>query len=332
MYFPSEEARRYVQRKLLPEARRRGVAEELRGWRWAEPPLLPVYAPPLAVYEVAGKYCASGRDVYLRRVERLSAPPNRGMVEGRTLHALVADLLVEAKRLIYQHGSACVAALDGLREYPLPRVDALALEPGARRELEAKLQAVRAYEARRIVARVEEVLARQPRAGADALAVLALPVHTEVKLDGTYLGLSPHLSADGLMLAELLVADLKFGPREEFHRLTTAGYALVWESLYEVPVDVGCVVYVEVRAGRVSVERDYHPIDDELRQWFIEERDEKQRLVAEAIDPGLPARCPRTCPYWRVCHVGEEAPPASTESLAAANRDEELVSAASLAP
>jgi CRISPR-associated protein Csa1 len=178
---------------------------------------------------------------------------------------------------------------------------------------------VRAYEARRIVERVQDMLARQPHAGPDALVALALPVSLEVKLNGTYLGLSAHLSADGVLANEAMVADLKFGPREEFHRLTTTGYALVWESLYGVPVEVGCIVYVNVRRGRVVIERDYHVIGDELRHWFVEERDEKMRLVSEELDPGLPATCPATCPYLRVCRPQETSAPAASVEPVSAN-------------
>jgi CRISPR-associated protein Csa1 len=317
MYFPSDEERRYLHRRLLVEARHQGVAEELRGWRWPEPPVQPVYDAPLGVYEVAGKYCPTGRDVYLRRVMRVVAPPNRGMVEGRLLHQLAAELLVEAKSLIYQHGSNCLAALDGLRFHPHPPIDTPAPE-SQHAELRAKFDAVRAFQVRCIVDRVQDVLARHPHVGADALAALALPVHLEVRLNGTYLGLSPHLSADAVLFADHVVADLKFGPREPFHRLTTAGYALTLESLYEVPIDVGCIVYVGFRNGRVTIDRDYHLIGDELRQWFLQEREEKARLVAEEIDPGVPRECSRSCPYLRVCHPEQDSVPApAAEPLAA---------------
>ena len=71
MYFASAEEQRWVQRGLLPEARRQPVAEELRGWSWHQPPLKPVYDRPLGVYEVAGKYCPTGRDLFLRRVQEV---------------------------------------------------------------------------------------------------------------------------------------------------------------------------------------------------------------------------------------------------------------------
>ncbi|MBM7623691.1 CRISPR-associated protein Cas4 [Sporohalobacter salinus] len=49
------------------------------------------------------------------------------------------------------------------------------------------------------------------------------------------------------------------------------------------------------------LKKDFQIIDDELRQWFIEERDEKMRLIAEEIDPGLSDKCYQNCPYWEEC-------------------------------
>ena len=306
MYFASAEEQRWVQRGLLPEARRQPVAEELRGWNWDRSPLKPIYDRPLGVYEIAGKYCPTGRDVFLRRVERAQAAPNTGMLEGRRLHQVVAEVLTEAKRLIYTHGAASIPFLESLAG-AVGMYQADDAPPMAEADLlSTKARALRAFELRRIVERVEAVLAHQPYVQADALAMLALPVNVEIKLDGRFLGLSEHLAADAIAFPDVAVLDLKFGPRESFHRLTTAGYALVLESLFEKPIDVGCIVYARFVNGRVVIDRDFHIIGDELRQMFVEERDEKARLVAEEIDPGLPEVCPRTCPYLRTCHGGEQ--------------------------
>ncbi len=143
---------------------------------------------------------------------------------------------------------------------------------------------------------------RQPHIGTDSLVNLALPVIVEQKLDGTFLGLSRHLSADAFVWSEPMVLDIKFGRKEQFHRLSTTGYALVMESIYEYPVNLGCLAYVSFSDGMVMVEREFHLIDDELRQWFIESRDERARLVEEEIDPGLPEKCPASCPFYRHCH------------------------------
>jgi CRISPR-associated protein Csa1 len=107
---------------------------------------------------------------------------------------------------------------------------------------------------------------------------------------------------------------------------------VVLESLFEKPVDVGCVVYARFMNGRVVIERDFHLIGDELRQMFIEERDEKARLVAEELDPGLPAACPPTCPCLRTCHPSEQRRVEVLRSPASANLVERAGSEAVAAP
>jgi CRISPR-associated protein Csa1 len=304
MYFLSEEERRYVLRKLLPEARREPVHEELRGWSWHQPPLAPIYEAPLGLWEVAGHYCQTGRDLFWRRVEGQRVAPNAAMIAGGVLHAVVTGLILAAKQVIYAHGRACVEPLSALRP-PSPAgddVDRLADEP--RRVLAMQAEMLAGFERRQIVGRVEDILARQPHIGTDALVAWALPVVVDQRLDGRFLGLSSHLSADAFAFGEPMIADLKFGPRRPFHRLTTTGYALVLESLTEMPIDIGCVVYVSFEEGALRLERDFHRLDDELRQWFIEARDERMRLVEEGIDPGRPADCPEDCPYAELCAHG----------------------------
>jgi len=295
MYFLSEEEKRLLLRKLLPQARGKGVAEELRGWNWDKPPLSPIYGVKLGIFEVAGKYCPTGRDLYLRRVLEAKPPPSPAMSEGTILHKVLCDMIVEAKRIIYNHGSKC---LEELKKLSPPEN----LFRDGDEDLCQKVNKLWDFEHRRILSRVEEILTRQPYVGVDSLVALALPVTVEQRLDGSFLGLSSHLSADAFIFSEPMMVDIKFGKPQKFHRLGTTGYALVMESLYEYPINVGCVVYVSFRDDGLSIERDFHLIDDELRQWFIEERDERMRIVEEEIDPGFAESCPRTCFCWRECH------------------------------
>lgn len=301
MYFLSEDERKYVLRKLLPEARRQDVAEELRGWNWHQPPLSAVYQPRLGVYEIAGQYCGTGRDVYLRHVSNVRAAPNEEMVQGSLLHHVVAQVLVEAKRAIYREGISCVDAIERM-ELDWTIIERSVNGGESAEALKEKAEALWRFERRRIVARIEEVLSQQPHIGVDGLASMAVPVTVEQRLDGRFLGLSAKLAVDAFHLAEPMVMDIKFGEPRSFHRLTTAGYALVLESLYEHPVTLGCIVYPRYRDGRWSIERDFHLIGDELRQAFIESRDERARLVEEEIDPGLPEECPKNCSFLKTCH------------------------------
>jgi CRISPR-associated protein Csa1 len=82
------------------------------------------------------------------------------------------------------------------------------------------------------------------------------------------------------------------------------GYALVFESVHEVPVDVCCIVYLSIENERITVRKDLFFANDELRQWWIEERDKKLEIVGERKDPGKPERsqCGEDCMYFNVCY------------------------------
>ncbi|TDA68817.1 MAG: type I-A CRISPR-associated protein Cas4/Csa1 [Clostridia bacterium] len=254
---------------------------------------------------VLDTYCPTGRDVYLRRVAKVKAPPNLAMVEGTILHAAVADVLVAAKKVIYSCGVGDYCRIvENIERHPLLDLGPweAQLGPEERAAVKDRVELVTTFEKTRILARLQETLSRQPYIGEDSLVNLTVPVVVEQKLDGSFVGLSSYLSTDAYIFTEPMVLDLKFGERRDFHRLTTTGYGMVMESVWEFPVNLGCIVYVEFRNDRLLVTRDIHVISDELRQQFIDARDEKSRMVEEEIDPGVAGECYATCPYYSVCH------------------------------
>jgi CRISPR-associated protein Csa1 len=310
MYYLSEDERKHLLKGLLPKTRRTEVAEELRGWNWPEPPIEPPYPVRLALYEVAGGYCPTGRDVYLRHVHGVKSEPSPAMIRGALFHAVLASVTLEAKRLIYRHGveehRRILEDLSKLAEDPGfgPHVKQHLdrLEPGGREEAVRQARILRDFEVHRIIARMQDIMVRQPHIGTDSLACQTIPVVVEQKLDGRFLGLSSQLSVDAYTSFEMMILDTKFARHRDFHRLTTTGYAMAYEALTEYPVNIGCIVYARLDGDRLTVEKDFHIIDDELRQWFIEERDEKARMVYEELDPGLPSDCPAWCSYHAACH------------------------------
>jgi len=309
MYFLSEQERKQLLKGLLPKTRRTEVADELRGWNWPEPPIEPVYPVRLALYEVAGRYCPTGRDVYLRHVHGVKTEPTVPMIQGALFHAVISYVLLQTKRLIYLHGveryREVLGQLSRLAEGDTLGEEAdrhLRRLPEADREqVREKARVLRDFEVTQVMARIQDILVRQPYIGTDSLASLAVPVVVEQKLDGSFIGLSSQLSVDAYTSLEMMILDTKFAQKRDFHRLTTTGYAMVCEAVYEYPINIGCVVYGRFAGDRLVVEKDFHVIDDELRQWFLEERDQKSRFVYEEMDPGVADNCPAWCSYRTTC-------------------------------
>ncbi|WP_003544840.1 type I-A CRISPR-associated protein Cas4/Csa1 [Desulfotomaculum nigrificans] len=303
MYFLSDEEKKHLLKNYLPRSRQADTAEELRGWNWHQPPLLPPYETKLGAYEIAGAYCPSNRDLYLRRVQKIKSLPSLAMIRGYFLHDVLVKELSRAKKIIYHRGvpgyKEIFNDLEQGQDYKLP--DQFQVNKKDKLYLEKEADIIAKFERQRLAAKIHDVLVKQPYIGEDSLVNLAVPVVLEQKLDGSFLGMSSHLSVDAYTFSEPMVMDLKFGEKRKFHRLQTTAYALAMEAVYEFPVNLGCIVYAKIKDDRLIIEKDIHIIDDELRQWFVEERDEKLRMIEEEIDPGV-KECPDSCHIRQLCH------------------------------
>lgn len=283
MFMPTAEEKKRLLRGTIPRARKLGVDDTLRGWSWPSPPLLSPYEVPLGLAEVANAYCATGRDLYARRDLDASPEPNEKMLLGGALHEAFRNWTVHAKKSLYHHGAeAPEQAIQDIRAFPDPEL------PEAR--------VLVSYEADALEFRLREALGQFPRIQTDALVAQVLPVTLGAMLDGAFLGLSRRLSTDLLNLGEPCILNVIFNDeKRDFHPLTLAGYALVLEAVHEFPVDVGVTVYANFQDGRLHIERHFTVLGDELRMEFVEVRDEKQRMVADEIDPGPCEGCEEWC-------------------------------------
>ncbi|NWF94514.1 MAG: type I-A CRISPR-associated protein Cas4/Csa1 [Candidatus Thorarchaeota archaeon] len=307
-----------MRRRLLRRYRRRSrevvVDDRFRGWAWEVPPVDPPYDYQLALSELASRYCESMRDIYLRHVEKKRKPTNAKMIEGGLYHSVIASAVQNAKRELYNmtraSGHELGVRLVEMRDQVIDDMIKTARRPEVvgrggtwdETRVRSNMEWLWDYEASQMVATVDRVLAAQPYIGTDALVHSAVPVVVEQKLDGRNIGLSGQLSADAFGM-EGVVLDTKTGERRQFHRFSTTGYAMVIESIYEYPVDVGCIVYCWFRKPvPPTIEYDIHQIDEPLRQEFLELRDEAMRLIYNQRDPGMPALCYEDCPYWEECH------------------------------
>lgn len=310
MYFFSEEERKYLLKKLIPMTREKGIAEDLRGWNWHSTELSPPHDIILPVWEVSDRYCETGRDSFLRHVQKVSVPASEEMVAGRIYHQAMAELYPSAKRLIYREGLGICTNLAEILMERLPEAVIEAEEELAQvknsteaaNDVGENLRKLWSFEVSRIVSSIYAYLGKYKYLSDDSLINHALPFVVEHKLDGQYLGLSSNLSADAISMGGMLICDLKTGPKKDFHRLSATGYALVYESLYEVPINIGCTVYLSFPKNHPTphIDRDFFLISDEVRQWFIEERDGKQDMIFYERDPG---KCenPGSCRYRKYC-------------------------------
>jgi len=294
LYFLSDIEHKYLIHQLLPTAREVGVSKELRGWSWYQPPLKPYHDNvKLPMYAVSSKYCPTDRDVYLRSVEKASPTPGAKVALGKILHGVVSDSL---RGFLQRRSMDFEAWWQTIRWSEIPEKPENVREPSRK---------VWEFMSKMCEARLAEVSSRQPYASEQDLMASAVPLLIEHKISGELLGLSGILSLDCYDYLRAIMFDLKIASRpQDWHRLSPVGYALVFESVHEVPVDVCCIVYLNIEKDKIIVRKDLFFANDELRQWWIEERDKKLEVVAERKDPGKPERsqCEEDCMYFNVCY------------------------------
>lgn len=307
MYFLSKEDRLYLHKGLIPESREMYIDRDLRGWNWQRPPLEPVYDLNLGVFEVANSYCPVNRDLFLRRVIGVKNGVNQKMIEGSILHNTVMNFVTQAKKTLYNLTIDEIMNQSNLFELTDSLLGKILMSSRNneiivdKEKLEEKIRNIWKFERQRVIYRIQEVLSQQPYIGIDALLYQVLPVVVEHKLNGSFLGLSSHLSTDALNFSEPMIVDIKFGKKRSFHKLSIAGYGLTMEAVHSFPVNLGFLVYPKFRENRITIDREFVIIDDELRQKFIENRDEKMRMIYEENDPGLADNCYDSCPYRKEC-------------------------------
>lgn len=292
VYHLSEIENKRLLNELRPLSRRVGVTEELRGWNWEKSPLKPYHNISLPMYLICGDYCPNSRDIYLNRIEGKKGEWNHPLSLGKVIH----DTVNEA----YNRARAMEFDADFQEWY---------LKQDYENWMNGNFQLIRryaemtwSYVLTNARSRLQSMLSSQPYSTEEDALSTAIPFLIEHKISGELLGCSGILSVDCYDYMRSIIFDLKTGvKRQENYRIYPTGYALVFESVYEVPVDIGCTVYLRFKNDRLLIERDIFHINDNLRSWWIENRDKKSEMVYEEIDPGRPPECPSSCIYINVC-------------------------------
>jgi len=292
VFFLTAQEHKYLLNRILPLAREVGVTPELRGWNWWKEPLKPYYPERISMFSVCGKFCPTARDLYLMYVEKKSAKKTHEILLGAIAHNMFEYLFTSGRQgnfdLDFEFWWKGEIARRGVVENA--------------EIIKSCLRPLWELVTSQMKAAYMEAKSSHPYADEFQLIAIALPFLVEHKLDGTLLGLSGTLSVDCYDYLRHIIFDVKVGgPNRDFYRLYPTGYALVFESLYETPVDVGCSILVNFRNNRVIVNRDIFFINDDLRNWWIEERDRKLEIVVQRKDPGRASECPTNCMFSEVC-------------------------------
>lgn len=300
MYFLSEIEHKLLINKLLPLARGAGVSEELRGWNWHASPMKPYYEnEKIPMYLVCSRYCPTNRDVFINRVERKKGEINYNISLGITLHQTVSQLMTMFIEGKVREFSDWWSENEHHISYKDKDTDGV-------ESIKNKAREVWNYTLNNCRSELSNRSAQQPYATSRDIMATAVPFLVEHKISGELLGLSGLLGIDCYDYMHSIVFDLKSMPslkeQDEWHKLYPTGYAIVLESVYEVPVDIGCIVWVVFKNSRLVVRRELFFINDDLRSWWLEERDEKLEIVAQRKDPGIPNKCYDDCIYWDECH------------------------------
>lgn len=295
MFFLSELDHKKLLNQILPKARDVSVSDDLRGWNWHKAPLKPYYNDVrVPMYAVCSKYCPTGRDVFMNLVKKAKGEANRGVILGAAIHETVRTALrayMDESPVRFEDWYEST-----MHEKEIRNRD---------KEVEERSGASWRFTQVMCESRFMEGVSRQPYASKRDVMATALPFLVEHRISGELLGLSGLLSVDCYDYMRNIVFDMKVSEEaRDWYQLYPAGYALVLESVYEIPVNVGCTVYIRFRGSSLQVTSDLFFINEDLRSWWVEERDAKLQTVAQKKDPGFPNVCYEGCMYRHECGVG----------------------------
>ncbi|MEM4972056.1 MAG: type I-A CRISPR-associated protein Cas4/Csa1 [Sulfolobales archaeon] len=268
------------------------VPEELRGWSYHTPPVKPRAYLGLGVGEVAYRYCETRRDLYLRRVVGARGDSSKpALANGASIHRIFSEAskAVRALALLGRDGPEIYEELSRKAGETASKIC-----PEDSRQQCEKLYRYLALMWSAEVSKAKITYGSQDAAG-------LIPWISELRVDGTLVGLSDRLSIDALAEPSIVI-EIKTGQRRNFHRLALAGYALAIESSLEIPVDYGALIYININ-GEIDISIETHYISPDLRKEFIDARDEAIDLILSGKDPGIARNCPETCPFLEICGV-----------------------------
>ncbi|MCX8199826.1 MAG: type I-A CRISPR-associated protein Cas4/Csa1 [Sulfolobales archaeon] len=273
-------------RRLYEWVKNDPVDEELRGWSWDKPPLKPRAYLGLTISEIASKYCQTRRNIWLLRKMNVKPEATEPLQKGKLIHESISLAISGASRLL-TNGYKPWEAYEALKNHW--RKIAQLSECNTPRTIEA------IYKYTLMIVLGEASYEALVHGQSSPQVIIS-----EYRVDGSSLGLSSSLSID--VLTDNVIIDFKYGAPREFHKLSLTGHALALESELEIPFNYGLLIYYS--DGGRSIKASYRPIyiSNNLRRWFIEERDSIIDMLLDEQEPPRDSDCPLECPFYKVCN------------------------------
>jgi len=275
------------------------VSEELRGWNWNTPPLIPAYPIKMTVSDLTNEFCETGRFIYLKYVKKIPETPQPKLIRGKFIHDTITEASKTAKLLIY------LGHIENFREKFIENGETVYNNMNTTNIENAKeiFKMIWNHAADTFSSSLTRAKSRSPYLSIDSIAALTVPGINEYPIDGTLIGLTKTIRIDNLLPPSIIV-EYKTREYQPIYEIALAAYALAYESQYETPINHAILINIKIDEKRKDMK--YYEklvsISDSLRQQFIDLRDHLAKIVNDQIDPGKPKNCPTDCPYFKICN------------------------------
>lgn len=301
----------------------------LRGWETSSKEIIvpsELAGVNLSVGDIAGGYCPTNRDLFLRKIKGKRQPPTWGRYQGRKIHQTYEVLNREIQNYTLNNENG-LDAFDMVKHCDdnIPKLldsimsdfkeEAKRMQPKPTNleveSFEKELTKIVRFESRLAGSMLDSVVATSfdVKMGSELADLFPLQV-MEPSLNAPPLGFSPGVKPDFLIqTGSRFIGDIKTGPPKEFHRLTVAAYALAYEYKKQEPMDFGIVFRVNTSPSRSVPDyrnTEFFVISDKYRKAVAEVRNAKFQILKSGKDPGesSDASLCSDCPYYPGCRNG----------------------------
>ena len=271
----------------------------------------------LSVSNIADRYCPTRRDLYfvkgINRLTDIRDTTTWGRVAGNIVERYLERILGKNT----EHDTSYSFLIEDGGNFNGDFVNSNSREINRLRKIEKEAEEVKIGDTDWLV----RLLSNNGRAELglkllhssikedDSVDVEHIKIKTEIQPKPERIGISS-LATPHFIIADFsIVGDIKTGVEfKPFHQLTCAGYALAYENQFGENSDInwGVIYFFPTRNPSAYVrpltfaQIYIFPIDDNLRRWFINVRDEAYNIISKTGAPSFPPEEERShCYYCR---------------------------------